>query len=206
MKILQIVFNLMITLASPLNFVSSEYLLVPLYILVIIYRKRTSSFQNCESAFQVVRKTKFLDLGESLSPEASHEPNIDSIKILESKSVASSCLSEGTENSSVGKLSIVNKKLSKNRESASKCRRKKKIIVKKMMEDLAASKMQIESQTSMIENYSKFIEKLRHDTESMKRNATKLDQENHQLKDYLDFLYGTYEKAKEMTSDVYSKL
>ena len=153
-----------------------------------------------------MRKTKVLDLGESLRPEASLEQKFESIKILESKSVASSCLSEGTENSSVGKPSIVNKKLSKNRESASKCRRKKKLILKKMVEDLAASKMQIETQTLLTENYSKFIEKLRHDTELMKRNATKLDQESHQLKDYLDFLYGTYEKVKEMTSIMYSKL
>eukprot|EP00826_Nyctotherus_ovalis_P000655 TRINITY_DN10004_c0_g1_i1.p1 TRINITY_DN10004_c0_g1~~TRINITY_DN10004_c0_g1_i1.p1 ORF type:complete len:202 (-),score=46.78 TRINITY_DN10004_c0_g1_i1:159-764(-) len=165
-------------------------------------KKRQLTFSSCDSAFQSVKKVKCL-------PEEDQKQEDDAPSLAKS-SKSSGCMSEGSThlNESRGKQKedpTRLKKLLKNRESATRCRNKKRNAINSMAADIALVNHEIEQMNSQVKNYGEFLEKLQESNAGLGKKVEAVSEEKKQLQLQLAAIHSQYAQFQQTIFMMYNQ-
>jgi len=167
-----------------------------------IVKKRKFTFLSNDSVFQPVKKLK-------CAPEENQRLEDDTPSIAKSSSMCMSELSTHL-NESRGKQCngadpVRLKKLIKNRESAIRCRNKRKAAINSMINEIAQLNKDTEGLSLKTVKYNGFLEKLMMDNEVLGRKMSIAKEENQQLKLQLSTIHAKYAQMKQTVFTLYSQ-
>lgn len=176
----------------------------PLTLHVLSYsflRKRNFTFSGSNSAFQPVKKIKY-------SPEET--PKIDDEASL-AKS-GSICISEESVNTNISKKmrskdknSIRLERLMKNRESATRCRNKRKAAINNMSNEVMKTNKENDELKLQIVKCREFMDKLQKDNVDLNKKAQMVNEENRQLKLQHVIIQNSYAQVQQMIMMLYDQ-
>lgn len=165
-------------------------------------KKRQLIFSSCDSAFQPVKKVKCL-------PEEDQRQEDDAPSLAKS-SKSSGCMSEGSThlNESRGKQKedpTRLKKLLKNRESATRCRNKRRNAIASMAADIVLVNNETEQMTSQMKNYGEFLEKLQRNNAGLEKKMEAASEEKKLLQLQLAAIHSQYTQVQQAIFMMYSQ-